>query len=144
PGTTTGRLAPKGWRSWLPRPVRWLLTGLGFLGRLLLVTWATLAIYFSNLPWAWSRLGLAVVFAAVSAWAFGAHPTAADGLGVAGAVRRRGRLGGVHPPVAQPAVAGRDGGPPPGGDRRRSRAHHRRARLRLPQRGRLYRAARGP
>jgi hypothetical protein len=45
------------------------LTGLGFLGQLLLVTWATLAIYYSNLPWAWSRLALAVVFAAFSVWA---------------------------------------------------------------------------
>src|SRR5262249_60865449 len=56
-------------RSWLPRPIRWLFRTLGFLGRLLLVTWSTLAIYFSNLPWAWSRLGLAVAFAAFSIWA---------------------------------------------------------------------------
>src|SRR5262249_35980737 len=55
-----------GWRSWLPRPVRWVLAGFGFLGRLLLVTWASLAIYYSNLSWAWSRLALAVVFAGVS------------------------------------------------------------------------------
>jgi hypothetical protein len=45
------------------------LTVLGFLGRLLLVTWSTLAIYYSNLPWGWSRLALAVVFAAFSVWA---------------------------------------------------------------------------
>src|SRR5262245_23684790 len=69
PGTETVRPASKAGRSWLLRAVRWLLTGLGFLGRLLLVTWATLAIYFSNLPWAWSRLALAVVFAAFSVWA---------------------------------------------------------------------------
>src|SRR5262245_56802366 len=29
----------------------------------LLVAWGTLAIYFSNLPWAWARLVLAVAFA---------------------------------------------------------------------------------
>ena len=69
PGTETGRPAPQGGRSWWRRPIRWLLTGLGFLGRLLLVTWATLAIYYSNLPWAWSRLALAVAFAAFSVWA---------------------------------------------------------------------------
>jgi hypothetical protein len=69
PTTETGRPAPKAWRSWLPRPVRWVLAGLGFLGRLLLVAWATLAIYFSNLPWDWSRLALAVAFAAFSVWA---------------------------------------------------------------------------
>jgi hypothetical protein len=46
------------------------LNTLYFLGRLLLVTWATLAIFFSNLPWAWSRLALAVAFAGFSIWAF--------------------------------------------------------------------------
>src|SRR5262245_32583259 len=69
PGTEDERPAPKAWRSWSPRPVRWFITGLRFLGQLLPVTWATLAIYFSNLPRAWSRLALAVVFAAFSIWA---------------------------------------------------------------------------
>src|SRR5262245_61365198 len=69
PGTAPGRPAPKGWRRWWLRPVRWLLTGLGVLGRLWLVTWATLAIYYANVPWAWSRLALAVAFAAFSVWA---------------------------------------------------------------------------
>jgi hypothetical protein len=35
----------------------------------LLLAWATLAIYFSNLPWASSRLVLAVAFAAFGIWA---------------------------------------------------------------------------
>jgi len=35
----------------------------------MLVTWATLAIYYSNLPWAGLRLGLAVAFAAFAVWA---------------------------------------------------------------------------
>src|SRR5262245_26061324 len=48
---------------------RWVLAVLGFVFRLLLVTWATLVIYFSNLPWAWLRLVLAVAFAAFSIWA---------------------------------------------------------------------------
>ena len=45
------------------------------LRRLLLVVlfacalWATLAIYYSNLPWPWARLALAAVFAAFSIWA---------------------------------------------------------------------------
>ena len=34
----------------------------------LLTAWATLAIYYSNLPWPWSRLALAVAFAAFSVW----------------------------------------------------------------------------
>lgn len=36
---------------------------------LLLVAWGTLGIYFSNLPWPWLRLTLAVAFAAFSIWA---------------------------------------------------------------------------
>jgi hypothetical protein len=35
----------------------------------LLVTWTTLAVYYSNLPWAWLRLLLAVAVAAFSVWA---------------------------------------------------------------------------
>src|SRR5262245_46428294 len=56
-------------KRWLSRLLGWLLTRLGFLGGLLLVTWATLAIYFSNLPWLWLRLTVAVAFAAFSVWA---------------------------------------------------------------------------
>jgi hypothetical protein len=69
PSTETVQPAPKTWRSWLLSPLRWLLIGLYFLGQVLLVTWATLAIYYSNLPWAWSRLALAVAFAGFSIWA---------------------------------------------------------------------------
>ncbi|HEY2227444.1 MAG TPA: DUF4105 domain-containing protein [Xanthobacteraceae bacterium] len=42
----------------------------GFLCRAVLIAWATLAIYYSNLPWAVSRLGLAAAFAAFAVWAF--------------------------------------------------------------------------
>src|SRR5262245_57011784 len=69
PTAETSQPAPRARRSWLLSPVRWVLAGLGFLGRLLLVTWATLAIYYSNLPWAWSRLALAIAFAGFSLWA---------------------------------------------------------------------------
>ena len=40
-----------------------------FLIQLLLLGWASLAIYYSNLPWAWLRLTLALVFAAFGIWA---------------------------------------------------------------------------
>ena len=46
------------------------MTGVGFLLRLLLLTWTTLAIYFSNMPWPAVRLALAVTFAVFAAWAF--------------------------------------------------------------------------
>jgi hypothetical protein len=35
-----------------------------------LIAWATLAIYYSSLPWAGLRLGLAIAFAAFSIWGF--------------------------------------------------------------------------
>jgi Domain of unknown function (DUF4105) len=56
-------------RGFLSRLLGWLIAGIWFLFRVLLITWATLAIYYSNLPWAWLRLGLAVAFAAFAIWA---------------------------------------------------------------------------
>jgi hypothetical protein len=53
----------------LSRLLGWLIAGIWFLFRVLLIAWATLAIYYSNLPWAWLRLGLAVAFAAFAIWA---------------------------------------------------------------------------
>jgi hypothetical protein len=49
--------------------LRFLIGGTRFLFWMVLVTWSTLAIYYSNLPWAGLRLGLAVAFAAFSVWA---------------------------------------------------------------------------
>jgi uncharacterized protein DUF4105 len=46
------------------------MMGIGLLVRILIIAWTTLAIYFSNLPWAELRLALAVVFAAFAIWAF--------------------------------------------------------------------------
>jgi hypothetical protein len=57
-------------RKFLTRPLGWVIAVFGFLGRVLLIAWATLAIYYSNLPWAASRLGLAAAFAAFAVWAF--------------------------------------------------------------------------
>jgi hypothetical protein len=45
-----------------------LWVGIGSFTRFLLVVWATTAIYYSNLPWAWSRQLLAAVFLAFSIW----------------------------------------------------------------------------
>jgi Domain of unknown function (DUF4105) len=55
--------------GFLTRSVGWLIAIVGFLVRALLITWATLAIYYSNLPWAWARLGLAAAFAVFAVWA---------------------------------------------------------------------------
>lgn len=54
----------------MPTLLRWLITGIKLLVQILVITWATLAIYFSNLPWLALRLGLAVAFAAFAVWAF--------------------------------------------------------------------------
>lgn len=55
--------------AWLSKPLGWLATGVGFLVRILLIGWATLAIYYSNLPWAWARTILAGGFLAFGIWA---------------------------------------------------------------------------
>jgi Domain of unknown function (DUF4105) len=56
-------------RRFLSRCLGWLVAVIGFLARALPVTWATLVIYYSNLPWAGVRLGLAAVFAVFAIWA---------------------------------------------------------------------------
>src|SRR6516225_3811166 len=48
----------------------WLIAGIKFLVQIIVITWTTLAIYFSNMPWPALRLGLAVAFAAFAIWAF--------------------------------------------------------------------------
>jgi hypothetical protein len=48
----------------------WLIAGIKLLVQIVVITWTTLAIYFSNLPWPAPRLGLAVAFAAFAIWAF--------------------------------------------------------------------------
>jgi hypothetical protein len=56
-------------RKWIFKAFSWLLRGLGFLARVLLILWATGALYFSNLPWAKGRVALAVGFVVFSIWA---------------------------------------------------------------------------
>jgi hypothetical protein len=55
--------------AWIARPARWCWTGLRRAAQLLLIAWAALAIYYSNLPWPWTRVALAVAFAAFAVWA---------------------------------------------------------------------------
>ena len=45
-----------------------------FLCRVVLIAWATLAIYYSNLPWAGLRLALAIAFTAFAVWAVWLSP----------------------------------------------------------------------
>ena len=55
--------------KFLSRSFSWLIAVFWFLCRALLIAWATLAIYYSNLPLAGLRLGLAGTFAAFAIWA---------------------------------------------------------------------------
>lgn len=48
--------------SWLVKLFAWLVAAVGFLLRFLLLAWATLALYWSNVPWRWLRLLLAIAF----------------------------------------------------------------------------------
>ena len=56
-------------RRFLSRPFGWLIAVAGFLCLAVPLAWTTLAIYYSNLPWAGARIGLAAAFAAFAIWA---------------------------------------------------------------------------
>src|ERR1700729_1294736 len=55
-------------RSFLFRPLGWLIAIVVSLCWAVPIAWATLAIYYSNLPWAGMRLALAATFAAFTIW----------------------------------------------------------------------------
>jgi len=57
-------------QGFLSRSLGWLIAGIWFLCRAVLIVWAGLAIYYSNLPWPGLRLALAVAFAAFAIWGF--------------------------------------------------------------------------
>ena len=52
----------------LSKVLSWLIKGIAFLFRVLLIAWATLAIYYSNLPFAGLRVALATSFAVLAIW----------------------------------------------------------------------------
>jgi hypothetical protein len=56
-------------RSLLSRSLGWLIGGIWVVCQIVLIAWGTLAIYYSNLPWAAPRLTLAAAFAAFAVWA---------------------------------------------------------------------------
>lgn len=55
--------------AWLSKPTGCLFGGLRFVLRAGLIAWASLALYWSNLPWPWARLVLALAFLAFGIWA---------------------------------------------------------------------------
>ena len=54
--------------SFLSKVLNWPIRGIWFLFRVLLIAWATLAIYYSNLPFAGLRVALAMSFAILAIW----------------------------------------------------------------------------
>jgi len=56
-------------RSLLSRTIGWLIGGIWLVCQIVFIAWGTLAIYYSNLPWAGLRLTLAAAFAAFAVWA---------------------------------------------------------------------------
>jgi hypothetical protein len=67
--STTEAHPTKARTFWIVKLLRWLLAGLGFLLRALLIGWATLAIYYSNAPWPWLRAVIALAFLSFGIWA---------------------------------------------------------------------------
>jgi len=61
-------------RRFLSRPFGWLIAVAVFLGLAVPLAWATLAIYYSNLPWAGARMGLAAAFEAAAYIIWGTTP----------------------------------------------------------------------
>ena len=61
-----GALRPN--RSFVSKCFGWLGKAIWILCQVLLIAWCTLAIYYSNLPWAGLRLAGATCFAAVVIW----------------------------------------------------------------------------
>ena len=55
-------------RGFLSKSLSWLIRGIWFVCRVLLITWAVLAIFYSNLPFTGLRLALAISFAALAIW----------------------------------------------------------------------------
>jgi len=59
---------PSARKGLLSKILAWPIKGIWLLFRVLLIAWATLAIYYSNLPVAALRLALAILFAVLSIW----------------------------------------------------------------------------
>jgi hypothetical protein len=72
-------------RRWIARPCRWCWTGLRRAAQFLVMAWSTLAIYYSNLPWAWARVALAVTLAGFAVWALWLRSSARHRWAFAGA-----------------------------------------------------------
>lgn len=55
-------------RAWYWKPLFWLINIIKFLCKLALIVWACLALFYSNLPEPWMRLGLSIIFTLFGIW----------------------------------------------------------------------------
>src|SRR5688572_14146172 len=65
PGPARRRRLP----AWIARPLGGCWKAFRLAGQFLLTAWAALAVFYSNLPWAWARVALAVALAGFAVWA---------------------------------------------------------------------------
>jgi hypothetical protein len=79
------RPRPRRLPVWIGRPLRWGWTGLRKFVKGLMILWATLALYWSNLPWWWARVVMAIGFASFSVWALWVKPSRRPRMGFAAA-----------------------------------------------------------
>ena len=131
--TCTESRATKPRTSWFSKAFVWLMAVIGFLCRVLLLAWATLAIYYSNLPWAWLRLVAGGGVFGFRYLGLVADAQTANALGFCRIVSLRARLVDLYPPFPRSSMAARGVGDAPGNHRRRPRAHHRFSQFRIPQ-----------
>jgi hypothetical protein len=72
--TSAESLYKKSLTSWLVKPLGWMLATFKFFIRFVPLIWATAAIYWSNLPWGWTRLMLALAFLGFGVYALWVKP----------------------------------------------------------------------
>ena len=66
----TGKQTVKSRKTWALRLPLWLLSAVLFIIRFLLLSWGSLAIYYSNIPWAWLRLVMSFAFLTFGIYTF--------------------------------------------------------------------------
>lgn len=55
-------------KAWIGKLFCWFVSIIKFFFKFLLICWGSLALYYSNLPWFWPRIALAIIFALLGIW----------------------------------------------------------------------------
>ena len=86
--------------AWIFKCLRWLFLGIGFLCRVVLIGWATLALYYSNLPWARAAAGNGGGFFGIRYLGLMGDAETTNVSPFRGSVSERACLVALHPPFA--------------------------------------------